>query len=78
MSKEDSKYYKTTMTMMRRSRTMLERLKERTDISQVQEKCEYSIQQMENAIAMMETADQFASTTGHVQLSLFPDYETNN
>lgn len=70
MTKEDSKYFNTTKTMMRRVRTMLERLAERSDILEVCEKCNYAADKVDNALSMLELVDQYASETGYKQLKM--------
>jgi uncharacterized protein Yka (UPF0111/DUF47 family) len=75
MTQKDSDYFKTTQTMMRRVRTMLRNLAERSDISDVTEKCNYAADKVENALSMLDLVDQqYASNKGCKQLNLFDDY----
>ena len=78
MNKEDSKYFNTTKTTMRRVRTMLERLAKRSDIIEVCEKCNYAADKVDNALSMLELLDQYASETGYKQLKMDFGDEGNN
>lgn len=57
MNEKDKKYFKVILTMLRRVRTMLRRIAERTDVIDISEKANYAADNLENAISMMEIID---------------------
>lgn len=68
MTNEDINYFKTTKTMLRRSKTMLKNLAERVEISEAVDKFNFAEEKIENALSMLQLVDPYTDKANENQL----------